>query len=85
VKNLERVSLQNATFKEDDLKNLISVKKLRYLNLYNTNVSDSAVIYLEQMKNLENLILTESKISNLGFVKLSNSLPGTQLPGFVKH
>jgi uncharacterized membrane protein len=62
-------------FKPSDLQELSGINlQLTQLNLSGMPVTDSDVRYLEQFKNLENLYMNNTKISNKAFTHF-NSLP----------
>ena len=60
-------------------KKIKNLQFLRYLNLSGTKVTDGAIKDLAQMKDLEELYLWNSEISEKGVESLRSALPNTKV------
>ena len=52
---------------------------LTYLNLYGTAVSDAGLGQLAGLKNLRNLYVWQTKVTDEGIQKLKQALPGVDI------
>ena len=68
--NLERLKLIGAQLEDGALQELIALNALAYLNLYQTNVTDSMVDDLSQFANLRKVFLAETLVTATGVERL---------------
>jgi uncharacterized membrane protein len=76
---LIRLRLDHATFGSEGLKPLITLQKLRYLNLVGTAVTQTDVLALKGLSNLKVLYLFQTKVDKAGWVSLARVFPQTKI------
>jgi Leucine-rich repeat (LRR) protein len=71
---LEKLDIRSNQFGKILLKNLVNLKKLKYLNLANNSISTIDKGSFDSLSNLEYLSLASNKISNLDHIDLFKNL-----------
>lgn len=71
-KQLVILKLTNLPIKDNDVKMLIDLKKMRRLNLENTAITNECLPYLKQLPELEQLNLYGTNISDEGLKQLAS-------------
>lgn len=79
AETLHDLNLRSCTFEDPSLAVLTSFPALRRLWLSNTNVSDDAVDHLKQLKNLKELHVNSTHMSESGFAALRRALPNARV------
>lgn len=72
---LETLLMAHTKFTDGGLKNLEQLKNLRKLSLFKTGASDAATKYLEKLPSLDILIISGSKITELGTAAMLKARP----------
>jgi hypothetical protein len=71
-KQLVILKLTNLPIKDNDVKMLVNLKKMRRLNLENTAITNECIVYLKQLPELEQLNLYGTNISDEGLKQLAS-------------
>ena len=71
-KQLVILKLTNLPIKDNDVKMLADLKKMRRLNLENTAITNECIVYLKQLPELEQLNLYGTNISDEGLKQLAS-------------
>jgi len=68
--DLECLYMPNSTVRDDDLRHIAGLKKLRRLALWRTGITARGIRHLEDLENLELLYLFQLPITGVGFGKV---------------
>lgn len=69
----------NNDISNEDLRHLLPMKQLRFLNLSWCTIDDGAVPQLAQLRGLTMLFLNETRITPAGIARLQAALPGCRI------
>jgi hypothetical protein len=69
---LEEVSVETKKFGDDEMKYLLPLKNLRWLNLYTSNIGDEGLKHLKNFPKLESIPMGSTRVTDEGLKHLAD-------------
>jgi Ran GTPase-activating protein (RanGAP) involved in mRNA processing and transport len=68
---LEEVSLENKKFGDDEMAQLLSLRNLKWLNLFQSNIGDEGLKHLKNFPKLESIPMGRTRVTDAGLKHLA--------------